>query len=123
LADVQRARDGSTFKCINERKISMAHYIVVRHKVKNFEEWEKEYRAHLPKRIEAGLTEKHLLRGAKDPNEVIILFEAQDLNRAKTFSESADLREIMQRAGVVDKPDFYFLESADIKKSRLKEAA
>ncbi len=101
----------------------MAHYIVVRHKVKNFEKWEKEYSAHLQKRIEVGLTEKHLLRGANDPNEVIILFEAQDIKRAKTFSESTDLKEAMQRAGVVDKPDFYFLESADIKKGRFKEAA
>ena len=101
----------------------MAYYILIRHKVKNFEEWEKGYRAHLPKRIEAGLTEKYLLRGAKNPNEVIILFEAQDIKRAKTFSESTDLKEAMQRAGVVDKPDLYFLESADIKKGRLKEAA
>lgn len=61
------------------------------------------------KRIEAGLTEKHLLRGAQDPNEVVLLFEVQDLSRAKAYSESADLRETMQKIGVVDKPDIYLL--------------
>ena len=50
----------------------MASYMVVRHKVRNFPEWKAGYDAHLPKRVEAGLTEKHLLRGADDPNEVIL---------------------------------------------------
>ncbi len=40
---------------------------------------------------------------------MIILFEAKDLGRAKKFAESADLREAMEKAGVIDKPDIYFL--------------
>jgi len=87
----------------------MASYVLIRHKVRNFSEWKRGYDAHLPKRVEAGLTEKYLLRGADDPDEVILLFEARDLNRAKTFAQSVDLRETMQKVGVVDKPDMYFL--------------
>jgi hypothetical protein len=51
----------------------------------------------------------HLLRNIDDPNEVIILFELEDLQKAREFSASSDLRERMQEAGVVDKPDIYFL--------------
>jgi hypothetical protein len=87
----------------------MASYMLVRHKVSDFAEWKGGYDAHRPKRVEAGLTEKHLLRGADEPNEVVILFEATDLKRAKAFAESADLKETMQKVGVVDKPDIYFL--------------
>ena len=87
----------------------MASYMLVRHKVQNFSEWKLGYDAHLPKRVEGGLTEKHLLQGADDPNEVIVLFEVQNLNRAKEFAESTDLRETMQKVGVLDKPDIYFL--------------
>ncbi len=87
----------------------MASYMLVRHKVRDFSEWKPGYDAHLPKRAEAGLTEKYLLRGADDLNEVVLLFEARDLNRAKAFAESADLRETMQKVGVLDKPDIYFL--------------
>ena len=87
----------------------MAIYLLVRHKVRDFPEWKRGYDAHLPKRVEAGLTEKYLLRDAQDPNEVILFFEAQDINRAKAFVESADLRETMQKVGVVDKPDIHFL--------------
>ena len=87
----------------------MTSFVLVRHKVRDFAEWKRGYDAHLPKRTEAGLTEKHLLRGASDPNEVVLLLEAKDQNRAKAFVESVDLRETMQKVGVVDKPDVYFL--------------
>ncbi len=87
----------------------MLTYVLVRHKVRDYSVWKRAYDAHLPKRIEAGLTEKHLFRSANDTNEVILLFEAKDIGRAKAFSESAELRETMEKAGVIDKPDIYFL--------------
>ena len=87
----------------------MANYMLVRHKVRDFPQWKRGYDAHLPKRDEAGITEMHLFRGAKDPNEVIILFEVKDIKRAEDFAGSMDLRETMQKVGVVDKPDIYFL--------------
>ena len=87
----------------------MASYLLVRHKVRDFSDWKRGYDAHLPKRVEAGLTEKYLLRSDNEPNEVILLFVARDPNRAKSFAESPDLKETMQKVGVVDRPDIYFL--------------
>ena len=84
-------------------------FILIRHKVRDFDTWKTGYDAHQPKRTEAGLTEKYLLRSADDTNEVVMLFEAADLNRAKAFAASADLREKMREVGVIDKPDIYFL--------------
>jgi hypothetical protein len=89
----------------------MAGFMLIRHKVRDFKSWKAGYDAHLPKRVEAGLTEKYLLRSADDPNEVVALFEAPDLSRAKAFAASAELREKMQEVGVIDKPDVYFLNS------------
>lgn len=87
----------------------MATCLLIRHQVREFTEWKRAYDAHRPKRDEAGLTEKYLLRGADNPNEVILLFEARDSNQARGFADSADLKEAMQKAGVVDQPDLYFL--------------
>ena len=89
----------------------MTSYVLIRSKVKDFKTLKVAYDAHLPKRVEAGLTEKYLLRSDDDPNEVVLHFEAQDLSRAKKFFASADLRERMEESGVVDKPDIYFLNS------------
>ena len=85
-------------------------HLLVRHKVSDFSKWKSAYDAHSPARKEAGLREEHLLRNMDDPNEVILLFELKDLGKAKEFGASANLREAMQDAGVVDKPDLYFLD-------------
>ena len=87
----------------------MAHYMVVRHKIRDYSVWKPGYDEHRAKRIGAGLTDKYLLRSDDDPNEVIAFFEAEDLARAKAFAQSKDLKETMQKAGVVDQPDIYFL--------------
>jgi hypothetical protein len=84
-------------------------YLLVRHKVSDFSKWKSAYDAHLPVRQAAGLKEEHLLRNVDNPNETFVLFEAEDIQKAKEFASSADLRETMQKAGVVDKPDIYFL--------------
>jgi len=87
----------------------MTGFVLIRHKVRDFNTWKAGYDAHQAKRAEAGLTEKYLLHNADDSNEVVMLFEARDMGSARTFAASADLRETMQRLGVVDKPDVYFL--------------
>ena len=92
----------------------MVTYMLVRHKVRDFSAWKRIYDVHLPKRKEAGITEKNLFRSAADTNEVFILFEVTDMARAKAFTESADLRDIMMKAGVVDRPDIYFLNDQPV---------
>jgi hypothetical protein len=84
-------------------------YLLVRHKVADFSTWKAAYDAHLPARQKAGLTQEHLLRNLDDPNEVILLFQAEDVQKAREFGNSSDLREAMQKAGVVGKPDICFL--------------
>jgi heme-degrading monooxygenase HmoA len=88
----------------------MAQFILIRHKVRDFTVWKTGFDSHDAKRTEAGMTVKHVLRGADDPNEVIVLVEAKDLERAKAFVASPELRQGMQSSGVIDKPDVYFLK-------------
>jgi len=88
----------------------MANYMIARARVRDYSEWKTGYDAHEPSRAAARLTEKHLLQDADDANMVTLIFEAEDLKRAEEFSTSDDLREAMQKAGVVGKPDTYFLK-------------
>ena len=77
--------------------------------VADFAKWKPVYDAHLSARQKAGLTEEHLFRNADDPNEVLLLFSAEDIDKAKAFIASDDVRQTMAKAGVSDKPDIYFL--------------
>ncbi len=84
-------------------------HVLVRHKVADFAKWKPVYDAHLSVRQKAGLKEEHLFRNADDPNEVLLLFSVEDVDKAKAFTTSDDLRQAMEKAGVSDKPDVYFL--------------
>ena len=85
-------------------------HMLIRHKVAEFAKWKPVYEDHLAARQKAGLKEVHLLRNVEDSNEVVLLFSVEDADKAKAFAASDDLRHAMQKAGVTDKPDVYFLE-------------
>ena len=82
----------------------MAHYVMIRHKVKDFSHWRSVYDAHRPAREKAGITEKYLLRDMQDPNDVLLFYQLSDLERVKAFMATPDLKEKMQQAGVVGGP-------------------
>jgi hypothetical protein len=45
---------------------------------------------------------------------VVILFNTNDVTKAKDFVSSPDLKSTMTKAGVVDPPTVYFLESTQL---------
>lgn len=86
-------------------------YVLVVHKVQDYDRWRPYFDSDKPRQQDAGLTVRHVLRGADDPQEVVILFEAEDLGRAREMAGSEDLRKIMQEAGVLGPPAMHFLET------------
>ena len=86
------------------------NYLFVHHRVQDFPQWKVVYDEHLPKRQQAGVKEVHLWHADQDANDVTLLFEANDLPKAKEFAESADLGQIMPKAGVIGKPDVLYLK-------------
>jgi heme-degrading monooxygenase HmoA len=88
-------------------------YLLVRHKVTDYEKWKSAFDAHSLTRQANGSRGGQLFRNASDPNEVIMLLEWDVLETARQFVQSEDLREVMQRAGVVDDPTIYFLKDGE----------
>jgi hypothetical protein len=85
-------------------------YLIIRHRVADFAKWKPEYDAHAPARDAAGLVERELLHEVGEPNHVALLFEVTNLEKAKDLVVSDSIRNAMQKAGVTEKPDIYFLE-------------
>jgi hypothetical protein len=86
------------------------NYLLVHHRVQDFDQWKAVYDEHLPIRQQAGVKEVHLWHATQDPNDVTLLFEASDLPKAKAFAESTNLREVMTKSGVIGKPDMAYLK-------------
>jgi len=88
-------------------------YLLVRHKVTDIATWKPAFDEHSATRQASGSRGGLLLRNADDRSEVILLFEWDDLGKARQFAQSDDLGQVMQRAGVADRPDVYFLDQAE----------
>lgn len=88
-------------------------YLFVRHKIADYDKWKKAFDDHAEVREDAGSEGGKLFRNSDDPNEVMIFFEWKDLESAKKFAQSPNLKEVMQEAGVMDKPDIYHLEKIE----------
>ena len=88
-------------------------YVLIRHKIRNFKKWKPGYDAHGTTRKKAGSKGARLFRNVDKPKETVILFKWSRLDTARKFAKSRDLRAAMKRAGVMDRPDIYFLEEVD----------
>jgi len=88
-------------------------YVLVRAKVEDYEKWKLGFDEHGTTRQERGSKGGRLFRNADDPNEVTIVLEWDNLENARHFAHSEELREAMQRRGVVGQPDMYFLEEVE----------
>lgn len=88
-------------------------YLLVRHRVNDYEAWKPVFDQHGAVRKASGSRGGRLFRSADDPNNLVLLLEWDSLENARQFAQSEDLRQAMQRAGVADQPDVYFLEEVD----------
>ena len=85
--------------------------LIIRHKVKDYGEWRPMFDKHSLMQQAAGLSNPRVFRSADDKSEIVVVFDSKDTKRAKDFAASPDLRETMAKAGVMDDPTIYFLES------------
>jgi heme-degrading monooxygenase HmoA len=88
-------------------------YMLVQHSVENFEQWKQGFDANGVARKAAGSKGGFVLRNADDPNQVDVLLAWDNLEDARAFASSNELREAMRNAGVTGAPNVTFLDEAD----------
>jgi hypothetical protein len=79
--------------------------LVVTHPVANFDSWKVGFDDHEPARKANGFLGHHLNRAQDDPNLVSIYLAVADIDQARAFSTSDELRDIMQEVGVTGPPE------------------
>jgi len=87
------------------------HHLLVRHKVADFEAWKAVLDSHAEAQRKAGLTVQHIFRDVADPSEIFLLFEVDDLEKARRFVSSPEVPDAQRESGVIEKPEIIFLES------------
>jgi quinol monooxygenase YgiN len=84
-----------------------------RHKVNDYKNWKHVYDEIAPLRKKNGVTAASVYRDAKDPNIIMVTHHFKDMKAATAFSNSADLKAAMAKAGVNGQPEFWFGEDVE----------
>ncbi len=86
-------------------------HLLVEHHVRDFDQWKRVYDMHAPTR-EAGMTRPHVFCSADDPNDVFVMADVEDEDKAQAFMHSPEIAKAMKDGGVEGEPSIMFLEDA-----------
>jgi hypothetical protein len=84
--------------------------IVIRHTVADYNKWRPFFDADSLSRKTAGMHLIGIARGIEAQNDVELPFMIDDVQKAKAFSSSPKLKEVMQKAGVNSAPNIKFIK-------------
>ena len=88
-------------------------WVVITHKVKDFDAWLKVFDGEASARPSYGLVDVVLARGIEDPNTVQIVFDIKDMTKAKARMNDPALKKLMMDAGVEGAPKIVFYSQGD----------
>jgi hypothetical protein len=80
----------------------------VRHKVADYVAWRKGYDAFEPSRTKLGARGHAVYRDIDDSNDVTAWHDFDNVEAAKAFASSSELKAAMKGAGVVGMPTIWF---------------
>jgi hypothetical protein len=83
--------------------------VMVMHKVADFGKWLAAFEGHDSVRLASGLHKYVIGRGLMDTNMVLIAMKADDIAKARAFSQSPDLKSTMKKAGVTGPPEMNYV--------------
>jgi hypothetical protein len=84
--------------------------IIVTHTVEDYDAWRAAYDDFDDIRKQAGIVGHAVNQELGNPNRVIVYHQANDMASLRTFVDSDELRQGMQRAGVSGAPEIQFVE-------------
>jgi heme-degrading monooxygenase HmoA len=82
-------------------------YFVTHFTVDDFDAFCRAFAEGASARKAHGSRGARLFRSERHPNEVIAFFEWEDLEKSRQFLHSPELRERLQRVGVLSQPERY----------------
>ena len=76
--------------------------MIIRHKVRDYGQWRPVFDGHAEMQRAAGLSNPRVYHSAdSNKSEIVVVFDTEDTKKAKDFAASADLKETMEKSGVL----------------------
>lgn len=87
--------------------------VIVEHRVRDFDHWRPFFVNDGKRQRKASFRNWRILRSIDDPNDVIVVAECSDLERAKEVYSDPEVGKIVKKAGVVGKTTFLLAEEIE----------
>ena len=81
--------------------------IVRRARVDDYARWKMVYQAGEAARQAAGWRDQGVFRNPDDPNEIVILTEVDDVERARAYAESEEVQRRQRASGLLETTYYY----------------
>ena len=86
---------------------------IIRHRVRDFEEYRQAFIAHAPVRKSAGCKGSRLMQMEDDPNNIVVMLEFDTMANFQAFGDNPALQQVMESAGVLESPRVYALSDGE----------
>ena len=91
----------------------MSTTLFAKHEVNDYDSWKRVYDDFAPTRKEMGVTGASVHRDANNPKVITVTHEFDNLQAAREFAGSEELKSAMANAGVAGRPDIWITEDAE----------
>ncbi len=88
-------------------------YALAIQKIKDYDKWKQIFDEHSKVRKKEGSKGATIYHNTNDPKQLVVVTKWEDMESAKNFSMSEDLKNTMKKAGVIGLPDLYYLEKIE----------
>lgn len=86
---------------------------IIRHRVRDFEEFRQAFIAHAPFRKAAGCKGSSLMQMEDDPNNIVVMLEFDTPANFQAFGDDPAQQQVMESAGVLESPRVYALSDGE----------
>jgi hypothetical protein len=76
-------------------------------RVADYQRFREVYDAGTPAREAGGFHDEQLFRNPNDPNDILIMTTVADIDRARAYGQSEEVRERQRAAGLLELSNYY----------------
>jgi hypothetical protein len=102
----------TTFRRFCHHHFQTENCWLIKHRVADYAKWRAVFDDKASLRQENGEKKTYVFCNADDPNNLVLLFEWDNLEKARRYSQDPRPRAAMQDAGVMGQPEVLFLNEA-----------
>ncbi len=84
--------------------------MMVRHRIKNYQQWKKAFDDSAEVRAEYGLRDGWIHCGATDCSDVLVALRCDDIERARRCLDDPECKASMREGGVLGEVEVFFME-------------